>query len=156
MKRISEALYDSSYSIHDLTRAHGDPATGNLARFNMPFEFGMAFLLAEIASTLGIGHDWIALLPDSHPYGEFISDLAGYDLESHDGTPNSVIPPVLAWLSTRPGVPPLPPAVSPAALIALMPEFERLVESEDLKWAGSLPWARIIGIARDLVASRLP
>lgn len=116
----------------------------------------MAFLFAEIASSLGMGHDWIGLLPESHPYGEFISDLAGYDLESHDGTPSSIIPPVLAWLSTRPGLPPLPPGVSPTVLVGLIPEFERLVESEDLKWGGRLPWARIVGIARDLVASRLP
>src|SRR5438132_807305 len=85
MQRICIALQESTYSIHDLTRAHGDPAFDNLARFNMPFEFGMAFLFAEVAAHLGGAHEWLGLVPDSYPRAEFLSDLAGYDLESYDG-----------------------------------------------------------------------
>lgn len=151
MKRISIALQESSYSIHDLTRAHGDPTSSNLARFNMPFEFGMAFLFAD-----GGGHDWLALLPAAHPHGEFISDLAGYDLDVHDGTPEALIPPVLAWLSSRPSVEPLPPSVNPRALIELLPDLAAHIAAQELVWGQYLPWQLRVQVIRDLVASRLP
>lgn len=155
MQRIRDALRGSRYSIHDLTRAYGDPTTA-LARFNMPFEFGMAFLFAHLGAEVGAEHDWLALLPASHPHGEFISDLAGYDLETHSGTVETIIPPVLAWLATRPGEPSLPPYVNPAAIIAIAPEFELLLDAEQKKWGGKMPWANVVEVGRDLVASRLP
>jgi len=148
-------MRDSKYSVHDLTRVYGDPGTA-LARFNMPFEFGMAFFFSHVAPDVGVEHDWLVLVPEAHPHGEFISDLAGYDLEVHDGTPESIIPPVLAWLATRPDEPAIPPYVHPSALVALMPEFETLLEAEQKKWSGKLSWSSRIEIARDLVASRLP
>lgn len=154
MRRIRDALRESPYSIHDLTRAYGDPKTA-LARFNMPFEFGMAFFFTEFASEVGGQHDWLALLPQAHPYGEYISDLAGYDLEKHDGTPTTIIPPVLAWLATRPDGPAVPAHVNPTAIEGLLPELELLLEAEQQKWGGLLPWSRMVEAARDLVGSRL-
>lgn len=154
MQRIGSALRESAYSIHDLTRAHGDPSHDNLARFNMPFEFGMAFLLTEVASTLGGSHEWLGLIPDMHPRAEFISDLAGYDLESYDGQPESVIGPVLSWLSTRPEVS-LPPTITPTVLAGLLPELEALIEAANLTWHNHLPWHLRVNVIRDLVASRL-
>jgi hypothetical protein len=154
MKRVSDALRESSFSIHDLTRAYGDPSSG-LARFNMPFEFGMAFLLTETQRESEGCHDWLGLLPDANPHGEFISDLAGYDLVCHDGRPDSLIPPVLAWLSTRNGQPPLPPGLNPSLLCNMMHEFEQLVEVEEMQWRGHLPWSRLVDVARDLVGSRV-
>ena len=154
MQRIGTALRESAYSIHDLTRAYGNPAFGNLARFNMPFEFGMAFLFTEVASTLGGAHEWLGLVPDSHPRAEFLSDLAGYDLESYDGKPESVIAPVLSWLSTRPEVS-LPPEIKPSVLAGLLPELDTLIEAETLAWHNHLPWDLRVKVVRDLVASRL-
>jgi hypothetical protein len=154
MQRICTALRGSTYSIHDLTRAYGDPAFRNLARFNMPFEFGMAFLFTEVAAPLGDSHEWLALVPDTNPRAEFLSDLAGYDLEPCDGTAESVIAPILAWLSTRPDVS-LPPGVTPTVLADLLPELETLIEAGNLAWHGHLPWTQLVKIVRDLVASRL-
>jgi hypothetical protein len=154
MQRIGHALRESDYSIHDLTRAFGDLDQGNLARLNMPFEFGMAFLFAENATELGRDHEWCALLPESHPYGEFISDLAGYDLETHGGTPESIIPPVLSWLWTR-DVGPQPPDLNPITLIGMMEELIVLVEAAERSWAGHLPFQELVRVIRDLVASRL-
>ena len=155
MRRISTVLRESKYSIHDLTRAFGDPSASNLARFNMPFEFGMAFLFAESAVELGRDHDWLGLLPASHPHGEFLSDLAGYDLSTHDETPESIIPPVLAWLKTRADVGPIPPNVNPGFLSGLMTELQQLVEAQELQWGKYLPFADLIGVIRDVVASRV-
>lgn len=154
MQRIGTALRESAYSIHDLTRAYGDPTFGNLARFNMPFEFGMAFLFTELSPVLGGAHEWLGLILDRHPRAEFISDLAGYDLVSYDGRPESVIGPVLSWLSTRPEVS-LPPTITPTALAGLLPELDTLIEAETLIWHNHLPWDRRVNVVRDLVASRL-
>lgn len=115
----------------------------------------MAFLLAESLQGSTLGHDWLGLLPGAHAHGEFISDLAGYDLQSHDETPDTIIPPVLAWLSTRPGLPPVPRAVNPSSLCELMDEFLQLLEVEEMRWRGHLPWSRIVEVARDLIASRI-
>ncbi|MBV9144166.1 MAG: hypothetical protein JO115_25140 [Pseudonocardiales bacterium] len=159
MKRISDAIRDSEYSIHDLTRVHSDEKSG-LPRFNMPFEFGMAFLLTESPE---YSHDWLGLLPGAHTldlppgahaFGEFISDLAGYDLPSHDETPDTIIPPVLAWLSTRQGCPPVPRAVTSLALCELMDEFLRLLDREETRWKDQLPWSQIVKVAQDMIASK--
>jgi len=155
MERISSALRSSRFSIHDLTRAYG-AVDSNLARFNMPFEFGMAFVHAEHERDRGEDHDWLALLPAEHPYGEFISDLGGYDLQWHDGTAASVVPPVFAWLYSRSGVGPLPPDLTPRLLIDLLPELDAQMELQAELWGDRLPWGERVKVIRDLVASRVP
>ena len=156
MQRISEALRSSRYSVHDLTRACGDPAHNNLARFNMPFEFGMAFLHTETSGGVGVRHDWLGLVPASHRHAEFISDLAGYDLEPYDGTAEAVIPPLLGWLLTRPTTPPAPRNLNPSALIRLLPEVQAVIEAASLDWGGRLPWLHLVSAIRDLLAAKLP
>lgn len=154
MRRIFDALEASELSIHDLSRPFGDPANDNLARFNMPFEFGMAYFLAEISEKLGRDHDWLCLVLESHRHAEYLSDLAGHDLEPHDGSPIEIVPLVLSWLSTRTGVPPIPPGLDPAALIGLLPELDGLLATERARWGGKLPWVRQVAVSRDLIVSR--
>jgi hypothetical protein len=155
MRRIFEALAESSFSVHDLSRPYGNPMHCNLARFNMPFEFGMAYLLTEISGLLGREHDWLGLVLETHRPAEYLSDLGGHDLETHQGTPESLIPPLLSWLSTRPGVPAIPPSLDPAAIISLLPELVALMAAERARWGGRLPWDRQVVVARDLIATQL-
>lgn len=153
MQRISQALTDSRYSVHDLTRVYGDPGHDNLARFNMPFEFGMAFQHTESTGGPGVKHDWLVLVPHEHRHAEFISDLAAYDLKAHDGTPKSVIPACMSWLATRPTAP--PSGLNPVTLIDLLPEMQALIAAAMLNWGGHLPWRDLVGVIRDLLAARL-
>lgn len=62
LDRITTALFNSKYSIHDLSRCTGE-GIENLARFNMPLELGMAMArrLMDNAS-----HDWGVLVPHGH------------------------------------------------------------------------------------------
>jgi hypothetical protein len=57
MDRITQAISDSKYSIHDLSRCRGE-GDKNLARFNMPLELGVA-----MAHKFGLNgndcHDWL-------------------------------------------------------------------------------------------------
>lgn len=96
----------------------------------------------------------ISLEPEEQPRAEFISDLAGYDLVAHNGSAQSVISPVLAWLLTRPSIGPTPP-LNPTVIGALLPSFVSLVEAEELHWGHHLPWPMLVRVARDLVAGRL-
>lgn len=154
MQRIVKSLTESRYSVHDLTRVYGDPGQSNLARFNMPFEFGMAFLHGE--STVGVGkkHDWLGLVPAAHRHAEFLSDLAGYDLQDYDGTPAGVLPPMMAWLIQRATIA-LPSGLNPSSLGGLLPDLEALVATERLHWGRHLPWVRLVSTIRDLVSARL-
>jgi hypothetical protein len=78
--RITEALANSKYSIHDLSRFTGE-GTDNIARFNMPLELGIALALRYERRNDGPGRNWLVLVPGGHQYQRFVSDLAGFDPE---------------------------------------------------------------------------
>lgn len=87
MKRIGEALRNSAFSIHDLSRYKGEPQRDFLSRFNMPFELGMAFEMfrAYASRESSLRHEWLALVPDDFPKDKVLSDLGGYDPERYKG-----------------------------------------------------------------------
>lgn len=145
MDRIARAVFESKYSIHDLSRCRGEGDEG-LARFNMPLELGIA-----VGRRMAAGeaeHDWLILVPNGHVYQKFISDLAGYDPKVHYATVESVVPTVMAWLATRPDAVFVP---TPEEVLDALPRFEeeqqRLIEA----WRGELPWADLILAARRFV-----
>jgi hypothetical protein len=125
-------------------------------RFNMPFEFGMAYQRTEETGGAGAQHDWLALVPHDHPHAEFISDIAAYDLKTHSGTAETVIPPLMGWLATRQTTSNLPSGLVPASLIKLLPEMRAVVATLNLNWAGQPPWTHLVGVVRDLLAAKLP
>lgn len=116
----------------------------------------MAYQLTESTGGAGVKHDWVALVPEAHPYAEFLSDVAAYDLKSHSGTAETVIPPLMGWLATRPTTLTLPSGLVPTSLIKLLPELQVTTAALDLDWAGQPPWIKLVGALRDLLAARLP
>ena len=98
IERIRKAIFGSRYSIHDLSRCRGE-GDANLARFNMPLELGFAMSRRFMDET---SHDWLVLVPEGHEYLSFISDLGPFDPKKHQGTTETIIPPVVNWLRTRP------------------------------------------------------
>ena len=85
------------YGIHDISRTELD-AVNNLPRFNMPLELGI-FLGAK---HFGPGHkEKRALILDVERYRfqKFISDLAGMDIEAHEGKPDRAIEKTRNWLA---------------------------------------------------------
>jgi hypothetical protein len=89
-----------SFSIHDLSRTDLDSRT-NLPRFNMPFELGLYLGCKHFG---GRRHsDKRTLVMDSEPYRyqKFLSDLAGRDIEAHNGEPAQAIKSVRNWLATH-------------------------------------------------------
>lgn len=145
MVRIARAVISSKYSIHDLSRCRGEGSEG-LARFNMPLELGIA--LGVRMATGEAEHDWLILAPTGHQYVKFISDLAGYDPKTHDGTVECVVAKVMAWLATREDAVYVP---TPAEVLAALPHFEERKRAEALAWHGELPWADLVLAARACV-----
>jgi hypothetical protein len=99
LDRILAGLSACRYSIHDLSRCRGE-GEENLARFNMPLELGMAMAI-RAGHLRQAGHEYLILVPaELQLYQRYISDLAGLDPQTHDGTPERIVAEVLAWLLT--------------------------------------------------------
>lgn len=141
LTRITQAIFSSRYSIHDLSRCTG-AGDENLARFNMPLELGIA--MARRFMEPGNEHEWLVLVPHGHAYLRFVSDLAAYDPARHDGSIASVVAAVMAWLATRrEGVPP----VTPRNVLAYLPVFEAAQRDLSAAWGGFPPWADTVQAA---------
>jgi hypothetical protein len=138
LARITRAVFNSRYSIHDLSRCTGE-GDENFARFNMPLELGIA--MAKRFTDPSDEHDWLVLVPRGHAYLRFISDLAAYDPATHDGSMESVVIAVMAWLSTRKDA--IPP-VTPSDVLAALPRFKTEKSALEMAWGGQPPWPDIV------------
>jgi len=150
MERITRALFSSKYSIHDFSRCRGENQE-NLARFNMPLEFGIAMAQRFIEAEKGVDerdrHDWLLLVPGGHQYKKFVSDLSGYDPKEYDGSKEKVVPAVMLWLSTRLETEFVPDT---KAVLTALKDFEnRKAELLD-KWVGEVPWADLVLAAQEI------
>ena len=141
LTRITRAMFNSRYSIHDLSRCTGE-GNENFARFNMPLELGMA--MARRFMDPGSEHDWLVLVPQGHAYLRFISDLAAYDPVTHDRSIQGVVFAVMPWLSTRKEAVPSP---TPRDVLATLPSFEAARQELNAAWGGYPPWPDVITAA---------
>ena len=148
VERILEALSWSRYSIHDLTRYQGE-GSNNLSRFNMPLELGMAMAQRGLRPSSD-AHDWLVLTPLGHVYQQYISDLAGFDPATHDGSQRRVSLAVLSWLLTRPNA---DVAVGPDDVLPKLTEYSERRRDLDDRWDGSPPWVNVIDLAVGVVRS---
>lgn len=149
VQRILEGLTACRYSIHDLTRYRGE-GDDNLARFNMPLELGMAMSL-HVHPPSGVSHEWMVMVPEGHAYQRYISDLAGYDPLTHDGTAEEVAVAVFGWLATQ-ATEAL--TVGPEEVVETLPRFTEERAALEERWKGSAPWRHVIGLAVRIARQR--
>jgi len=140
MTRITRAIFESKYSIHDLSRCRGE-GDANLARFNMPLELGIAMARRYLNRRAGERHDWLVMVPTGHQYSRYISDLAGFDPVTHDGTERGLILAVMAWLATRADA---VGKVSPQEVFKGLPQFRREMRSLRKTWGQWPPWVDVV------------
>lgn len=95
--KIVRLIHECSYSVHDLSAVELD-ANNALPRFNMPFELGLAIGLKKGAQSR---HSFLILERDRYTSQKCLSDIAGQDLQAHDGDAVKVIKGVRSWLSTE-------------------------------------------------------
>ena len=147
MERITRAIFSSKYSIHDLSRCKGE-GSEQLARFNMPLELGIAIARRYTQTDDAQKHDWLLLVLQGHQYGKFVSDLAGFDPKTHDGTVAVIVPRVMSWLKTRPDAVDTP---DPPEVLAALPKFAQAKTALAQAWNNDIPWSDILLAAKEHV-----
>lgn len=137
LERIVAAIFNSDYSIHDLSRCRGE-GDEKLARFNMPLELGMAMARRYSTSQKKkTRHDWLVLVPQQHSYIRYISDLAGIDPKPHDGTQKAVVENVVGWLATRGN--PTFSLTNPKQVMKCLPRFHAKMKKLKEHWGQEVP-----------------
>lgn len=97
--QIYNIIADCRYGIHDISRTELDEDSG-LPRFNMPLELGI-FLGAKIFGTAEQKRKKCLILDtERYRYQQFISDIAGQDIQAHNDRSQEVIMHVRNWLRT--------------------------------------------------------
>jgi hypothetical protein len=85
----------------------------------MPIELGMAMQLRYSQRERGEArpHEWFVMVGRKTKDSRFISDLKGFDLRSHEETPEGAVELVVEWLQSKPNA--YPKATKPAIMAAL-------------------------------------
>lgn len=100
--KIYTIIADCRYGIHDISRIELDENSG-FPRFNMPLELGI-FLGAK---EFGIGDQkkkkCLVLDKEPYRYQQFISDIAGQDIQAHKNDAEIIVKVVRDWLRTASG-----------------------------------------------------
>lgn len=100
--KIIRIINECKFGIHDISKADLDLATG-LARFNMPLELGIFIGCHQFSVNKGHNKEKRSLIMDieRYRYRNFISDLSGQDIKSHDNNPEIAIQNVRDFLVTN-------------------------------------------------------
>ncbi len=164
LDRIVTSLAQSRLSIHDLSRSQGE-GKSNLARFNMPFELGMAMALKLIRRHADaddaqddLVHDCVVLAhTDTDPdrmidYGRVISDIKGLEISPYTGR-NELITATMGWLRGRLMKMGQPlPRLKPRHAHAGWPKLETGLNKLRADWPGGTPlWIDRVEVGRKVV-----
>ena len=107
LDKIIRLVTESHYSIHDLSAVELDEANG-LPRFNMPFELGLVIGCKKVAGAKFARRPILVMEHSAYTAQKCLSDIAGQDLKSHQGSTARVANIVRTWLlqqSKRTGIP---------------------------------------------------
>ena len=96
LEKIYRIIEESRFGIHDISRT--EPNQNNLPRFNMPFELGLFLGCKRFGEGRHRQKSCLVLDREQHRFREYLSDLSGADVESHDDSPATAILRVRNWL----------------------------------------------------------
>ena len=99
LQKIEALIEQSKYSIHDLSNMELDKNSG-LPRFNMPLELGLFLGAKRFGDTKQKQKRLIILDSAPYRYQKSISDIAGQDIQCHNGKPIEAIRCTRNWLQT--------------------------------------------------------
>ena len=99
LEKIKELIRSSKYSIHDLSRCQSS-GPGEHHRMNMPFELGLDFGCRNFGSSPLDQKKILVLEEQKYRYQIVLSDLAGSDIEAHEGDYTKAIRKVRNWVTT--------------------------------------------------------
>lgn len=104
LDKIVDLIRSSKYAIHDLSRCKSTEAN-QYARMNMPFELGMDYACRKFGSAPLDEKTILILEENRYDYQKSLSDIAGWDIEAHDGDYQKAIRCVRNWLVAKPATP---------------------------------------------------
>ncbi len=81
---IAALVRECKFGIHDVSRTELDQGSG-LPRFNMPLELGIFLGAMKLGTPKQREKDCLILDKTRYRYQRFISDIAGQDIEAHNG-----------------------------------------------------------------------
>lgn len=91
-------MCEARFSIHDLSRIEA-LKTGDLPRFNMPFELGIDIGCRETGGDLFKTKRCLILEKEKFRYQKVLSDISGSDIKAHDGDPMRLVAAVRNWFA---------------------------------------------------------
>ena len=95
--KIYNIIADCRYGIHDISRTELDKNSG-LPRFNMPLELGVFLGAKKFGRNEQKKKNCLILDKEQYRYQQFISDIAGQDIQAHNNNPKEIITVVRNWL----------------------------------------------------------
>ena len=95
--KIYSIIEDCRYGIHDISRTELDEGSG-LPRFNMPLELGVFLGAKKFGIEEQKRKKCLILDTQRYRYQQFISDIAGQDIQAHNNSSREVITHVRNWL----------------------------------------------------------
>jgi hypothetical protein len=121
LDKLARLIGESPRSIHDLSRIRPiDPKAGELPRFNMPFELGMAMGAKRFGGKSHKSDRLKIMVEEPYRLPAYLSDLGGNDPDAHHGKPGKVVSIVRDFLDKDPAGKILP---GPAKLAAAFDRF---------------------------------
>ena len=100
LSKIQRIIEECRFRIDDLSAVALDPATG-LPRFNMPLELGLFLGCKRFGAANQGKKRTLVLDKEAYRYRQFISDISGQDIRSHDGNPERALRQVRDWLQAN-------------------------------------------------------
>lgn len=140
--KILDLITNCKYSIHDLSRTELDSDHG-LPRFNVPFELGLDLGCKKFGKPRYQQKMALILDASRYRYRTFISDIAGLDIEEHNGNIVNAITVVRNWLRHASDALPVA-AASGATIYRRYRAFQLALPRtcDDLNWdVDNLPFA---------------
>ena len=99
LEKIMGIIAECKYAVHDISRTARDPVH-HLPRFNMPFELGLYFGCKRFGEKKHRLKACLVMDVERYRYQKFISDIAGADIEEHNGDIEIASLKVRNWLRT--------------------------------------------------------
>lgn len=96
--KIYGLIKECRFGIHDISRTELDPVN-NLPRFNMPFELGIFLGAKKFGGRTQVVKRVLVFDTEQFRYQRFISDLAGVDIQAHNGDPVAIVRRTRDWLA---------------------------------------------------------
>jgi hypothetical protein len=98
--KICAIIRDCRLAIHDISKTELDAHSG-LPRFNMPLELGLFLAAKKFGDTKQRQKKCMILDRAPYRYQQFISDIAGQDIHSHNGQIDRLIGEIASWLRSE-------------------------------------------------------